>query len=254
MASVYIAHTCQKPNQPYPCHPWTKKSRKLVSNLRKEKGKQPYIWAVNGTAAMSRCVGASRAKIETSRSLCLKCIKRLCQMTVTVATIWTNIRIPSLRVSCLFGGVARFAARERTRDCDGRRGKNGRSRFILRLTWRAIIGDLARRLLDARLYSPLQNLPLPVVLPWQMQFPKKHLALGLHSLACLHFCRGAVSRQMILPVIVIVMSDFSVPSWSKCVIGRYFEEDLKRLIWIKLETFRLKLVHALISIGQIFQK
>ena len=58
---------------------------------------------------------------------------------------------------------------------------------------------------------------------------------------------------MILPVIVIVMSDFSVPSWSKYVIGRYFEEDLKRLIWIKLETFRLKLVHALISNGQTYK-
>lgn len=87
--------------------------------------------------------------------------------------------------------------------------KAARSRFLWRLAWLAIIGDLARRLLDARLYSPLQNLPLPVVLPWQMQFPKKHLALGWHSLACLHFCTGAVSRQMILPVIVIVMSDFS---------------------------------------------
>ena len=59
---------------------------------------------------------------------------------------------------------------------------------------------------------------------------------------------------MILPVIDIVMSDFSVPSWSKYVIGRYFEEDLKRLIWINLETFRLRLVHALISIGQTFRK
>ena len=59
---------------------------------------------------------------------------------------------------------------------------------------------------------------------------------------------------MILPVIVIVMSDFFVPSWSKYVIGRYFEEDLKRLFWMKLETFRLKLVHALISIGQNFHK
>ena len=164
-------------------------------------------------------------------------------MTVTVETIRTNIRIPSLRVSCPFGGVARVA-RERRRDCQ--RGRAARSRVLSvnsRLASLAII----------RLYSPLQNLPLPVVLPWQMQFPKKHLALGWHSLACLHFCRGAASRQMILPVIVIVMSDFSVPSWSKYVIGRYFE-DLKRLIWIKLETFRLKLVHALISIGQTFHK
>ena len=44
------------------------------------------------------------------------------------------------------------------------------------------------------------------------------------------------------------MSDFSVPSWSKYVIGKYFEEDLTRLIQTKLDTFSLKLVHVLISI------
>ena len=44
------------------------------------------------------------------------------------------------------------------------------------------------------------------------------------------------------------MSDFSVPSWSKYVIGKYFEEDLTRLIQTKLGTFRLKLVYVLISI------
>ena len=44
------------------------------------------------------------------------------------------------------------------------------------------------------------------------------------------------------------MSDFSVPSWSKYVIGKYLEEDLTRLIQTKLDTFRLKLVYVLISI------
>ena len=90
VASVYIAHTCQKTDRPHPCHPWTKNSPKLVSNLRKETEKQPYIWAVNGTAAMWRCAGASREKIETSRSLRLECVKRLYEMTVTVETILTG--------------------------------------------------------------------------------------------------------------------------------------------------------------------
>ena len=44
------------------------------------------------------------------------------------------------------------------------------------------------------------------------------------------------------------MSDFSVRSWRKYVIVKYFEEDLTRLIQTKLDTFRLKLVHVLISI------
>ena len=72
---------------------------------------------------MSRCAGASRAKIETSRSLRFECVKRLYEMTVTVETIRTNIRIPGLRVSCPFGGVARVA-RESRRDCQRRRGES----------------------------------------------------------------------------------------------------------------------------------
>ena len=39
-----------------------------------------------------------------------------------------------------------------------------------------------------------------------------------------------------------------IPSWSKYVIGKYIEENLTRLIQTKLDTFRLKLVHVLISI------
>ena len=147
---------------------------------------------------MSRCAGASRANIETSRSLRLKGVKLLYEMTVTVETIRTNIRISSLPVRTQSGGVARG----HTRVSRKKEAIVARLRFLSRLASLAIIGELACRLMDTvRLYSPLQNLPLPVVLPWQMQFPKKHLALGWHSLACLHFCTGAVSRQMILRVI-----------------------------------------------------
>ena len=120
MASVYIASTCQKTDRPHPCHPWTKKSPKLVSNLRKDTEKQPYIWAANGPVAMSRCAGASRAKIETSRSLRFECVKRIYEMTVTVETIRKNIRISSLPVSSQFGGVARGhtrVSREKRNDC-----------------------------------------------------------------------------------------------------------------------------------------
>lgn len=197
---MYIAPTCQKTDRPHPCQPWTKNSPKLVSNLTKDTEKQPYQF--ERWTAQPRCrvaAGASRAKIETSRSLRLKGVKRLYEMTVTVETIWTNIRISSLPVSSQFGGVARGhtrVSREKRSDCRS-----------LTLSFAASFashncGELACRLMDAaKLYSPLQNLPLPVVLPWQMQFPKKHLALGWHSLACLHFCTGAVSRQMILRVI-----------------------------------------------------
>lgn len=75
---------------------------------------------MNGTVSMSRCAGASRAKIETSRSLRLKCVKRLYEMTVTVETIRTNMRIPSLPVSSQFGGVPRGHTRvsgEKRRHC-----------------------------------------------------------------------------------------------------------------------------------------
>ena len=145
MAGV-SAHTWQKTDRPHPCHPWTKRSPKLVSNRRKDTEKQPYICAVNGTAAMSRCAGASRAKIETSWSLRLKGVKRLYEMNVTVETIRTNIRIPCLRVSCPFGGVARVA-RERGHDCQRRRGESrslARSFAASRL---AIIRELDRRLI-----------------------------------------------------------------------------------------------------------
>ena len=117
------AHTWQKTDRPHPCHPWTKNSPKLVANVRKDTEKQPYIWTVKGTVAMSRCAGASRAKIETSRSLRFECVKRLYEMNVTVETIRTNIRISSLPLSCSFGGVARVA-RERRRDCQLRRGES----------------------------------------------------------------------------------------------------------------------------------
>ena len=69
---------------------------------------------------MSRCAGASRANIETSRSLRLKGVKLLYEMTVTVETIRTNIRISSLPVRSQFGGVARGhtgVSREKRSDC-----------------------------------------------------------------------------------------------------------------------------------------
>ena len=89
--------------------------------------------------------GASRAKIETSWSLRLKGVKRLYEMNVTVETIRTNIRIPCLRVSCPFGGVARVA-RERGHDCQRRRGE---SRSLARsfAASLAIIRELDRRLI-----------------------------------------------------------------------------------------------------------
>ena len=69
---------------------------------------------------MSRCAGASRANIETSRSLRLKGVKLLYEMTVTVEMIRTNIRISSLPVRSQFAGVARGhtrVSREKRSDC-----------------------------------------------------------------------------------------------------------------------------------------